>query len=344
MDNLKQSQAPETNNQIPPSNGSTRSKIIPLGLGILFVLITIVAYLLGTRQSQKVVSNQQNTVVPTTILSPTPDGTANWKTYINNSISFKYPPGWKFSDAKYPGLTSYSISSPDLRIEGGLAGGILTDGATIYDPIASKSLNVNSSPANAFNKEKNNITSTQDYSKNGIEGKIYKMKYTSASTLVFLTTYENRLVGLALETTQDNLSKFELTFNQILSTFKFTQQDESQYSIIEKSISPNGSYTLIHKSVADYQKIQVLDNSGKIVFDDIIEPNWNTMFSHMKRLGLLGSGQTGFKIKNWVSDQIFVLEIGLVDGQAFETHVDVKSGKIIDSTFKRIRESQPIGN
>ncbi len=104
MDNpQEQLQAQQPTNPTPSQvNSSRKSIIIPLGLGILFVLITIGAYLLGTRQSQTVVQNQQNQVIPTSIPTPIPDETANWTTYKSTQLpenslkaySIKHPTDW----------------------------------------------------------------------------------------------------------------------------------------------------------------------------------------------------------------------------------------------------------
>lgn len=90
----QQTQVSQFPNQMPsPVNTPGGSKVIAIILGIVFVLVAIGAYLLGTRQSQPVV---QNSVQTTPIPSPTPDPTANWKTYSNSElgISFRYPTEW----------------------------------------------------------------------------------------------------------------------------------------------------------------------------------------------------------------------------------------------------------
>lgn len=94
-----------------PTNPSKNSKIVPIGLGIIVVLvIAIGAYVLGAKQTQPPV---QNTAQPSPIPSPTfipsplaiptidPSVTANWKTYNNPQLGivFKYPTDWQLNES-----------------------------------------------------------------------------------------------------------------------------------------------------------------------------------------------------------------------------------------------------
>ena len=73
MENQNQQiQTPQTPNQMPsPVNTPNGLKIIPILLGIAAVtVIAIGAYLLGTKQNQTVVQNQQTSAIPTAIPTP----------------------------------------------------------------------------------------------------------------------------------------------------------------------------------------------------------------------------------------------------------------------------------
>jgi len=101
MDEINQtSQAKQPANPTPtPVNNSNKSKLIPIILGVAaIVVIAIGAYVLGAKQSQPVV---QNIVQTTPISSPTPDPTANWKTYTNQKYEFqiKYPEAVKIEES-----------------------------------------------------------------------------------------------------------------------------------------------------------------------------------------------------------------------------------------------------
>ena len=78
--------------------------MLGIGFGVVSIgiLIGIIGYMLGTKNSQTVVNNQQNVNIPTlSPPSPTPvDETANWKTYANTKYkySIKYPPDWNIEN------------------------------------------------------------------------------------------------------------------------------------------------------------------------------------------------------------------------------------------------------
>ena len=77
---------------------------------------------MGTKQNQTVVQNQQVSTSPTTITSrtPTPDETANWKTYRNDNLGFsiQYPVDYKIEEKIFSDKTGrITLSSPDLTWE-----------------------------------------------------------------------------------------------------------------------------------------------------------------------------------------------------------------------------------
>lgn len=59
---------------------------------VLTVIATVVVYVIKYSSSKP---SQQNTIQRA---SPTPNPTANWKTYEGEGFSFKYPSDWEFSD------------------------------------------------------------------------------------------------------------------------------------------------------------------------------------------------------------------------------------------------------
>lgn len=73
---------------------------------ILFIVLPIVGFFLGIRYQEilDLAKRQQmeNNLSVTRIPTPTPDETANWKTYRNTKYSFElnYPPDWIFNEEK----------------------------------------------------------------------------------------------------------------------------------------------------------------------------------------------------------------------------------------------------
>lgn len=82
-------------------------KTLGIGFGIVSfgIAIGVIGYILGTKNSQKALENQQSLVAPTAILTPTsiPDETANWKTFSSKSrgITLSYPATWIAFDDEF---------------------------------------------------------------------------------------------------------------------------------------------------------------------------------------------------------------------------------------------------
>jgi len=92
MDKLNQ-QAPVPQTQ-EKSHGSKMMLVI-FG-AVMITLIGLGGYVLGTKNTQAPVAN--NVISQP---SPTPDPTANWKTYANSQFTFKYPLDWKISKGDF---------------------------------------------------------------------------------------------------------------------------------------------------------------------------------------------------------------------------------------------------
>ena len=81
----------------PPPHRFSKTFIVLIAV-ILLVAAGVGGYILGTNQNQTV-QTQPVTQLPQP--SPTPDPTANWKTYSNTKydFSFKYPSEWEIDDS-----------------------------------------------------------------------------------------------------------------------------------------------------------------------------------------------------------------------------------------------------
>ncbi|MBI2049373.1 hypothetical protein HYT32_00455 [Candidatus Roizmanbacteria bacterium] len=217
MDDVNQPvHKPEVNSQMPSVNNTHGSKIVPIGLGILFVLVVVGSYLLGARNSQTVVSNQQSSVVPTIIPSPTPiDETANWKTYTNTRsnypYTFSYPSDWELGESEYENLASLTHKKGAIAIT-------FSDDQYPYG--------FGGLEAGDFETQSLKIT---------IAGKEYATKETIISNqkayVDFSTSAPNKihiLFGTGYPAAQDNIASLveynnaKNTILQILSTFQFT--------------------------------------------------------------------------------------------------------------------------
>lgn len=95
-------QSPVTQSIPPsPSSSSNKTKYVLLGLLILLIITAVGgAYYLGVAKQQSAVQKNNHpitaTIKPSPTSTPSPDLTENWKTYSdsNNHFSFKYPQEW----------------------------------------------------------------------------------------------------------------------------------------------------------------------------------------------------------------------------------------------------------
>ncbi|MBI2028097.1 MAG: hypothetical protein HYT07_00675 [Candidatus Levybacteria bacterium] len=228
MDNINQvSQTPEVNNNQMPSNNTPSSKIIPIGLGILFVLVTIGSYILGTKQNQTVVSNKQSSVVPTTIPSPTPDETTDWITYENKQYNFslRYPLEMNLSERDDE--VSLAIKGETQRqgqeLHDGLfitiRGLIKTSSTSFEDFIKSQGqlALIAEDPGSSVRIEKN-----ESFNLNGIQGKRITGSELGSDFIEVFLLNNQQVIQIKANHGGNKDAQYLQTFDQILSTFQFT--------------------------------------------------------------------------------------------------------------------------
>lgn len=97
----------------PPTPFHSRARFIPkwMAIGILIVLFSFFSWFLikgflGNTTPPK--SQKATTVSPTKKPTPTENPMANWRTYTNNYITFRYPPSW------YPRTDPLSNNETDV--------------------------------------------------------------------------------------------------------------------------------------------------------------------------------------------------------------------------------------
>lgn len=213
MDNQEAPQNPTpqtTQPVVPPSNptlpvaSGSRKKLMIFGLVGILLLLGIGAgiYVFTMNNKQPTTDNQQQVrVVPTT--HPTPvDSTAEWETYTNTQykFSFKHPSDWRIvSPSQEPKaqdiFIAYDSSSKDSYLKQN-PGGIDMSQQTIE-------------VVNGI--EVTRIKNNKD---------VYQREYA----IISLPNGTLKIEGtLDFETNTDQIS----TFDQIISTFKFTDSDQA---------------------------------------------------------------------------------------------------------------------
>ena len=86
-------------------------------LGLLTVAGAVYAGItIGKKQTQPNVIAEPTVIPPPAEITPTPDATANWKTYRNNKFKyeFKFPPLWEYN--RGPGNISDAELSNQLSL------------------------------------------------------------------------------------------------------------------------------------------------------------------------------------------------------------------------------------
>jgi hypothetical protein len=339
---LEKTEQTSTSTGVKPKLRFSKKILITVGFVVLVIILGGFYYIFSSKYTSDIPPVQ--TAPQPSITSA--DETANWKTYRNEKFGFtlNYPTNWIVGDfSSEPDPKIYFVptkaditfnpfeNTTKVVVAPNGFGSEPPTGQTLSDGTRwAKFVTIKTTPSN-WNK------SGFVYGSVEIKNLSTSCERNSVIIKSGCDTYEgDRLIyhGAVDAPTWKII-------DQILSTFKFLDenQESSQINIIKKSVSPDGSYILVHQTLGDSQKVKVYDKNEKVLIEDIIESNWDMMFTNMKKLGLLGNGMTGYEIKNWTSNSTFVLRIVVADGQTFETGVDVKTGKIIESTFKRIRNA-----
>ncbi len=97
------------------------------------------------------------------------------------------------------------------------------------------------------------------------------------------------------------------------------------------NISPDGSYMVSESLVGDYNTIAIKDRGGNIIVDDLVAKNSKEIYNMKFKC------QCGTSFKKWVSNTIFSIKIVNGGGEEYEYLVDASSGKVDESSFKRIK-------
>ncbi|MDP2684508.1 MAG: hypothetical protein Q8P20_05650, partial [bacterium] len=219
-----------------PKSLTTVTPFSKLLAGILFITFIIAAFFAGMKYQRAIslIAYQQSNLITSTP-SPAPDPTANWKTYSNPTYGFSF---------KYP---ANIIDSP-----GGVMGGPATaniigcfgdkrtvrqgtdapfDGFCIYIDKSKNSLQSyvdNEKKTFLINykfytKAKMPATSEKNVILDGRDGIILKGYNYWGSDSLYISLFNQNI--LAIPFLEKSKGSFENIFNQILSTFKFTNQN-----------------------------------------------------------------------------------------------------------------------
>lgn len=219
---------------------SSLPKMLWIALGVIVVTGLVGgAYYLGIKKEATVVSNE--TTSKPTVVSPTVmvtqaasstaiptvvDTTANWQTYTANMYSIKYPNTWKLKSSVNPTDSSvifqnfYDPTSLIACNPAHCSGSVPTRYIDITTQISSQTAKQYADKVTSDPLYKNEGSVEQQVTLNGIAGYMYKEAGEGSQGYDIVVSNGKTLVKINIpysDITQD------LTVNQILQSFKFTQ-------------------------------------------------------------------------------------------------------------------------
>ncbi len=250
---------PPINQPLPvqPSPNPSKQNYLIMAVVVLVILLLgmggLVVYLLQKNQTvPATVSEVIPTTTPSMVPSPVADETANWKTYTSNSsvgITFKYPPSLTLQEKGQ--RKDYIVLLTDPKD--------LSTTSSIMDIDLSLDV-VNSDYPQAVNfwKEQLIDESVQEL-ENGVKI-VGNGQHESSGEIFTIVLLKHKSGGaIRLVTTKtDNTSK--MLFDQILSTFKFTDQIQSSTS---NKKTYQGTY-FTFKYPSDYKVWEISNKAGDI--------------------------------------------------------------------------------
>ncbi len=277
MDNTNQPiQNPQPESQVGHAH-SSKTKLLLIGLGVLFVLGIGGAYVLGTKNNQPV---QTQVAVSPTGYQQTP--VDEWKTYSDNTYGYtvQYPSTWKiltrvpeqFAVIQYdqPGHENSkmfgdcdlfmqdtnvptTIIAVDL-IEKQSDGGFCWSVGNFYDN--STRTITSFSPAKTIQVSKWQIN---EYLLNG---KLIKPEWKGDKFQQFNIDGQNNIAVVALANQDSDSKQAEAVYDRILSSFKFTDQGQAGDTANWKTYNST-KYGFIFKYPTSYESF---DSENTILY------------------------------------------------------------------------------
>lgn len=204
--------------------------VVIVALGILFLsaLFTISMYIIGSRVNT-LRQNQKNISV-SPMPTPTTDPTANWQTYTNNIFTFQYPNSYCIKESEQDYLLIYNLPCENPLIQGQYGASFTID-TRLTGIYADYNLSLEKTKGSLYF---NSVTNVQNGVRITGTSKITSEPPTKPNpdfqTVVVLLKYKNGAIKIEKPVfidssglNKDNLSnQSSIQFNQILSTFKFT--------------------------------------------------------------------------------------------------------------------------
>lgn len=211
--------------EFPASPTKTwRSRVIPVLLFILVILLVAVGYLFYQNQSlKKELSKFLPTPTPTTQESSVPsnDSTSNWKTYINKqyNYSFQYPKTYIINEIGSNSSTNLSVVNTCIANESN----ICNDPESIGFVVKSQNFKPQLDDEYTYIKI-DNIKSIKSFS-----------QYWGGDWINVYIPKDKSYISVGTDKINEKV------FDQILSKFKFLDDDQQTACTMEAKLCPDGS-------------------------------------------------------------------------------------------------------
>jgi len=237
---------------VNPNKQNKRLIIIVLLITVLLLCGGVFAIYINNNiiKNEKIVSSSPFPTQSITNLTPTPNPTAGWKTYLNNTYSYdcQYPYSWSVMDINpyYVRFTSSSNNPPKDPF------------ITIQVQENKKLLDIRSWHKETYPSYLFDTLSLKDGEFINHKALIFEDKIDGSRVIWF--EYGNQVYSVSL-TYSGNPKSTEINeiYNQILSTFKFIDsQKKEDLSLCFNSNYSNQLYTRFNLSVSKEEAIKTL--------------------------------------------------------------------------------------
>ena len=212
---------------LQPTNSNQWLKTLGIGFGIVSfgIAIGVIGYILGTKNNQTAVQNQQSANIPTLSQPPTtptsiPDETTNWKIYNGKYFSFKYPSNWTVEDSggsEGTAQENYITFSQDGNINGHLT---IDRKDYKYNPDSKGARDITLDEWMSWNRFLRDDLSNQNCTKTVhglLSGYECSLNPYGSSSFNFISKTDKRFIDFSGNKSLIN------KFTDMISTFKFTQ-------------------------------------------------------------------------------------------------------------------------
>ncbi|MCL5411381.1 MAG: hypothetical protein M1150_01390 [Patescibacteria group bacterium] len=159
------------------------------------------------------------------------------------------------------------------------------------------------------------------------------------SQIVFEKDIPSSNKKLIVFNTKNNIEGFDSELYATNSTYNRQSAKKIDVKLVsiakyEAFVSPSStkSYVVLNSSLGDGQEFYVIESDGNLIGDEIIKINYKAI-----GYGVKFGCQCETSFKEWNDNTHFTLKIVNGTGEEYEILVDAATGKVNESSFKKIK-------